>query len=109
MQARIKVSKEIVEKFFRSSLYRAVFDRYSNDLISKQNYKPYKTRSHPSQNKKPRQLKFKKQPKLREEQMIAPEDYYGFNVKKYESIVRYHQEYSKLFANIDEPSEFDKP
>jgi hypothetical protein len=72
-------------------LCRAVFDRYSNDLITQPNYKPYKSRSHPNQNKKPRVLKFKKQPKLRVEETIAPEDYNEFNLKKYEEIVRYHQ------------------
>jgi hypothetical protein len=41
--------------------------------------------------------------------MVAPEDYDDFNLKKYESIVRYHQEYSKLFAKIDEPSKFHQP
>lgn len=67
MKARKTVSKEIVENIFKCSLCRAVFNRYSNDLITKQNYKPYKTRSHPNLDKEQKVLKFKKEPKLREE------------------------------------------
>ncbi len=47
MDARKNVSKSKIENIFKCSLCRAVFDRYSDDLISKENYKPYKTRSHP--------------------------------------------------------------
>jgi len=67
MQARINVSKEVVEKIFRCSLCRSVFDRYSDDLITKQSYNPKKTRSHPNLNKPPRVLKYKKEPKLRDD------------------------------------------
>lgn len=66
-RARKNVSKGIVEAIFKCSLCRAVFNRYSNDLIEKEHYKPYKTRSHPNLSREPKPLKFKKEPKLREE------------------------------------------
>jgi hypothetical protein len=49
------ISKKKVERFFLCSLCRAIFDRYSDELI-KDSYRPCQRRSHKSE-KKPKVYK----------------------------------------------------